>query len=118
MFVMTGMEDGRLMKMNRTFSHTHNVTYLSDHGESKISSSLLYHDRFGHINYHNLCLMRNNGIFGLLIIPIKRKQCDACILGKCNKQPFHISTSRACRRLCNPMHVPSDLCNPMHSDSF
>jgi hypothetical protein len=46
-------------------------------------------------------------------IPRKLKQCDACILGKHNKQPFHNSTSRACRRLelihsylCDPMSIP------------
>ena len=47
-------------------------------------------------------------------IPRKLKQCDACILGKHSKQPFHDSTFTACRKLelihfdlFGPMHVPS-----------
>jgi transposase InsO family protein len=56
-------------------------------------------------------LLKKNGVPGLPTIPRKWKKCDACILGK---QPFHASTSRACRKLglvhfdlCGPMHVPS-----------
>jgi hypothetical protein len=55
--------------------------------------------------------MRKNGISGLPTIPRKLKQCDAFILGKHNKQPFHESTSRTCRRL-EIIHY--DLCGPMH----
>jgi transposase InsO family protein len=108
------MEDGRLLKLNGTSSHTQNVAYLSHHGEGIMSSNLLWHARFGHINYDNICLLRNSGVYGLPTIPRKLKQCDACILGKYSKQPFHDSTSRACRKLelihsnlCVPMHVPS-----------
>jgi len=84
MLVMTGMEDGRLLKLNGTYAHTHNATYLSDHGEGIMSSSLLWHARFGHINYDSLCILRKNGVYGLPTIPRKLKQCDVCILGKMN----------------------------------
>ena len=94
MLVMTRMEDGILLKLNGTSSHTHNAAYLFGHGEGIISSSLLWHAVFGHINYYSLCLMRKNGISSLPTIPRKLKQCDACILGKHRKQPFHVSTSR------------------------
>jgi transposase InsO family protein/adenylate kinase family enzyme len=114
MVVMTGIEDGRLLKLNGTSSHTHTVAYLSHHDSGIIPSSLLWHARFGHINYDSLRLLRKNGVSGFPTIPRKLKQCDACILGKHNKQPFHDSTSRACRKLelihsdlCGPMHVPS-----------
>jgi len=110
---MTGMEDRRLLKLNGTFSHTQNVAYLSHHGEGKMSSSLLWHARFGHINYDSLHLLRKNGVSGFPTIPRKLKQCDAYILRKHNKQPFHDSTSRACRKIelvhydfCVPIHVP------------
>ena len=65
MFAMTGMEDGRMLKMNGTSSHTHNATYLSNHCEGMMSYSLLWHVIFGHINYDSLHLMRKNGISGL-----------------------------------------------------
>ena len=44
----------------------------------------------------------------------KLSRCDACILGKHNKQPFHDSMSRASRKidllhldLCGPIPIPS-----------
>ena len=54
--------------------------------------------------------MKKNGVIGLPTIPRKLKQCDACILGKHSKQPFHDSHSRAHRKL---ELIHSDLCGPM-----
>jgi len=110
MVVMTGMEDGTLLKLKGTSTHKQNVAYLSHHDVGIIPYSLLWHARFGHINYDSLCLSRKNDAFGLATISRKLKQCDACILGKHNKQPFHDSTSRACRKL---ELIHSDLCGPM-----
>jgi hypothetical protein len=70
MVFMTIMEDGRLMKLKRTSACTH-VAYLSHHDASIISSSILWHARFGNINYDSLCLLRKNGVSGLPIIPRK-----------------------------------------------
>jgi len=113
MVVMIRIEDGRLLNLNGISSHTHTVAYLSHHDSGIISSSLLWHARFGHINYESLCLLRKNGVSGLPTIP-RIKQCDACIIGKHDKQLFHDSTSTTCRKielihskLCIPMHVPS-----------
>jgi hypothetical protein len=113
MVVMIGMEDAILLKLKGTFAYTQNVACLSHHCEGIMSSSLLWHARFSHINYEGLCLLRKNGVSGLPTIPRKLKQCDACILGKHRKQPFHDSTSRSCRKLESihydlrgPMHVP------------
>ena len=57
--------------------------------------------------------MNKNGVTSLPTIPRTLKQCDACILGKHNKQCFHDSHSRAHKKiefihsnLCGPMHVP------------
>jgi transposase InsO family protein len=114
MVVMTGVEDERLLKLKGTSVHAHNYAYLSHHDEGTFPSSLLWHAIFGHINYDNLHLLKKNGVSGFPTIPRKLKQCDACILGKHSKQPFHDSTSRACRKLglihfdlCGPMPVPS-----------
>jgi hypothetical protein len=113
MFIMTEIEDRRLLKLNETSSHTHTVAYLSQHDLAIIPSILLSHARFGHINYDGFCLLRKNGLSSLFVVPRKLKQCDACILGKHNKQPFHDFTSRACRKLeliyshlCCPMPLP------------
>jgi hypothetical protein len=114
MVVMTRVEDGRLLKLKGTSAHAQNFAYLSHHNEGTMPSSLLWHARFGHINYDNLHLLKKNGVSGFPTIPRNLKQCDACILGKHRKQPFHDSTSRACRKLglihsdlCGPMPVPS-----------
>jgi hypothetical protein len=93
--------------------HIHIVAYLSHHDSGIRPSSLLWHATFGHINYESLCLLKNNGVYGMSTISRKLKQCVACILGNHRKQPFHDSTSRACRKLelvhfdlCGPMYVP------------
>jgi hypothetical protein len=113
MVVMTRIEDGSLLKLNGTASHAHTVAYLSHHDSGIIPSSLLWHARFGHINYDKLCLLRKNGVSSLPTIPRTVKQCDACIIGKRDKQLFHDSTSITCRKielthskLCIPMPVP------------
>jgi hypothetical protein len=107
---MTGMEDGRLLKLKRTSSHAKNASYLSHNNECIKPSSLLLHARFDHINDDSLLVLKKNGVSSLPTIPRKLKQCDACILGKHNKQPFHDYTSRACRKL---ELIHSDLCGPM-----
>jgi hypothetical protein len=109
MVFMTGMEDGRPLKHKGTSTHTQNVAYLSHHDVGIIPSSLLWHAIFGHINYDNLRLLRKNGVSSFPTIPRKLKQCDVCIFGNHNKQPFHDSTSKACRKL---ELVHSDLCGP------
>ena len=79
-----------------------------------MSSSSLWHARFGHLNYNSLRLLRKNGVFGLPTIPKEKNKCDACILGKHSKLPFHESNFRASRKL---ELVHSDLCGPMPTPS-
>jgi hypothetical protein len=69
MLVMNGMEDGRFLKLNGTCDHTQIVAYLSHHDSCIIPSSLLWHAKFGHINYESLHLLRKNGVSGLPTIP-------------------------------------------------
>jgi len=83
--VMRGIEEERLLKLQGTFAHAQHFSYISHHEEGTLPSSLLWHARFGHLNYDNLCLLKKNGVVGLPTIPRKHKQCDACILGKHNK---------------------------------
>jgi len=59
--------------------------------------------------------MKHKGIKGLPTIQRQLSQCDACILGKHSKQPFHDSMYRASRKLglihselCGAMLVPSE----------
>jgi hypothetical protein len=101
------------LKLDGTSSHTHTSIEFSHHDSGIIPSSLLWHVIFGHISYDIICLLRKNGVSSFPTISRKLKQCDACILGKHNKRPFHDYTSRACTKLelihydlCGPILVP------------
>jgi hypothetical protein len=63
MVVMTRVEDERLLKLKGTSIHAQHSAYLSHHSEGTFPSSLLWHARFGHINYNNLRLMKKNDFF-------------------------------------------------------
>jgi len=108
--VMRGIEEERLLKLQGTSARTQHFSYNSHYEEGTFPSSLLWHARFGHLNYDSLRLLKKNGVAGLPTIPRKLKQCDACILGKHSKQSFHDSHSRARRKL---ELIHSDLCGPM-----
>ena len=79
--VMNWVEDNALLKLNGTSSNSQNYANLAQHN-SKLSSNLLIHTRFGHINYDILIIMKQKGVQGLPTIPRQLSQCDACILGK------------------------------------
>ena len=110
MIMVTSVEDGLLLKLKGTSAYAHNFAYHAPQNECTLSSSLLWHAIFGHINYDSLHLLKKNGVFGFPTIPRKLKQCDVCILGKHSKQSFYDSTSRACRKLGL---IHSDLCGPI-----
>ena len=55
--------------------------------------------------------MKKKGIKGLPTVPRNIIPCDACIIRKHCKQPFHSSSFRASRKLGL---IHSNLCGPMH----
>jgi hypothetical protein len=69
MIIMTGWEDGKLLKLKGTYEHAHNFSYLSHHDKGTLSSSLLWHARFGHVNCDSLCMLKKNGVSSLPTIP-------------------------------------------------
>jgi hypothetical protein len=54
MVVMIGWEDDKLLKLKGTYAWAQNSTYLSHYDEATLSSSLLWHARFRHVNYDSL----------------------------------------------------------------
>ena len=111
--VITRLEDEKNLKLNGTSSNSHNSANLAQHNDN-LSPILLCNARFGHINYDSIKIMKQKGVQGSLTIPRQLSQCDACILGKHSKQPFHDSMFRASRKvglihsyLCGPMLLPS-----------
>jgi hypothetical protein len=114
MVIMTTWEDGVLLKLKGTSAQAQNFAYLSHHDEGTSSSSLLWHVRFGYINYDIIHMLNKNGVYVISTIPRNLQQCESCILSKHNKQHFYDSTSRAHRKielihsnLCVPMPIPS-----------
>ena len=71
--IMIGYEDGKLVKLKDSSARFQNYAYLSQHGEGNFSSSLLWHARFGHLNYNSLRLLRKNGVFGFPTIPKEKR---------------------------------------------
>jgi len=92
---MNDVEEGKLLKLNGTSSNNffESSPFLVQQSDT-LSPSLLWHAPFGHINYGNIRIMKNQGINGLSTIPRKITCCDACILGKHCKQPSHSSSFR------------------------
>lgn len=85
MVVMIRSEGEKLLKLKGTYAFAQNFAYLSHH-EGTLSFNLLCHAIFGHINYDSLQMLKKNGVSSFPTIPRKLKKCDACILGKHNKQ--------------------------------
>ena len=83
--VMRGIEEERLLKLQGTSARAQHFSYNAHHEEGTPPSSLLWHDRFGHLNYDSLRLLKKNVVAGLPTISRKLKQCDAYILGKHRK---------------------------------
>jgi len=72
-------------RRNTSIVRAQKISCSSHYDEGKLLSSLLWHCRFGHLNFDNLCLLNKNGVTGLPTIPRKLKPCDSFILGKHNK---------------------------------
>ena len=111
---MIGYENAKLLKLKGSFARTHNSSYLSQHEEDTFSSSLLWNVRYRHIKYIHLHLLKNIWFYGFPTIPKKFYQCDACIIGRHSKQPFHEPKFRAC---INLELMDYDMCVLVHFSS-
>lgn len=111
-FIMNIVEEVMILKLNDTsfIINSHDSSILLSQLSDTLSSILLWHARFGRINYNNIIIMRQQGIKVLPTIPRKITPCDACILGKQSKHPFHSSSFRASIKLGL---IHSDLCGTM-----
>ena len=80
--VMTGGEDEKLLKLNGGAAKSRNFAYLTHQEKGTLSSSILWHARFGHLNFDDLHLLKKRGFLGLPTIPRNIEPCEACVLGK------------------------------------
>lgn len=107
--VMFGLEDEKLLKLKSTSIRSKFFAFLAYQDKGTLPSSHLWHARFGHLNFDELHLLKQNGFFGLPIIPRNVEAYATCVLGKHCKQPFLYSQWRASRKL---ELIHSDICGP------
>jgi transposase InsO family protein len=77
----------------------------------------LWHERFGHLNYHSLQQLCNQQmVTGLPLVSCRDGVCVGCVLGKHHQDSFD---KRASWHTSGPLQlVHSDLCGPLSSPSF
>ncbi|KMQ90788.1 cysteine-rich rlk receptor-like protein kinase 8 protein [Lasius niger] len=80
-------------------------------------NAMTWHRCLGHINYNDLCKMRNGLVDGIKFTNADEdiKQCEACMKAKQTRLPFQPSDKRAGNTL-DIIH--SDLCGPMETPSI
>lgn len=85
---------------------------------SQMDNGMLWHRKLGHVNYADLCKMRNGLVDGVDFgnqYEVEIKNCEVCKEGKQTRQPFQRSVNR-CDNILDLIH--SDLNGPMQNKSI
>lgn len=83
------------------------------------NEAMLWHRRLGHLNYKDLCKMRDGVVSGMKFAntnEITLKNCEVCCQGKQTRFPFSASSNQRAENLIELIH--SDLCGPMQNVSI
>lgn len=93
------------------------IECLLSPGSSTTVSAIDWHRRLGHINYSDLCKMRDGIVDGVKFADgeTSLRNCEACQKGKQSRQPFKSSGTKSSDIL---ELVHSDLCGPMENASI
>lgn len=75
----------------------------------------VWHRRLGHLNIHNLKLLKNGLVTGMQFKESKMENCSVCAMGKQTRLPFPKSGNRASGVL---ELVHTDICGPMEEKSI
>ena len=79
--VMTGYEDGKLLRMRGTIIPRH--FDFAGAMTTRISPIRLWHVRYGHLNFDSISQLQKQGMVkGLLTLKKENAKCEACIYGK------------------------------------
>ena len=82
-----------------------------------ITTEELWHQRYGHINHHDLMLLQNKFMVeGLPVIKNVHLECSACALGKQHRDAFPIHQEKKQTDLLELIHT--DVCGPMQTRSL
>jgi transposase InsO family protein len=77
----------------------------------------LWHQRYGHINHHDLILLQKNSMVeGLPVIKNVHLECSACALGKQHRDAFPVHQEKRHTDLLELIHT--DVCGPMQTKSL
>ena len=93
--------------------HTSLVCWLAKSGEEQ----WLWHARYGHISFHALRALAQNGmVSGLPIIEHSERVCDICLVSKQRRNPFPAEASYRANEALQLLH--GDLCGPISPATF
>ena len=82
------------------------------------SSLAVWHCRLGHLNYTYVNQLKNKEMVDGMNYDAdtqSQKECEACVLGKMEKKPFHKQSQHRASRPYEIVH--SDVCGPMQVES-
>ena len=104
--VMTGYEDGKLLRMKGTVIP---INYdFAGAASTDISLIRLWHVRYGHLNFESLSQLQKQGMVKELpTFKRENEKCEACIYGKQHRETFPTSSWRVNKNL---QLVHSDIC--------
>lgn len=82
------------------------------------NKALMWHRRLGHLNYSDMCRMRDGAVDGINFIGGENqvRNCQVCCEGKQTRKPFGHSDNQRAEGILNLIH--SDLCGPMETTSI
>jgi hypothetical protein len=94
--LMTGYEDGKLLRMKGTVIPRHSD--FPGAVSTCISPIRLWHVRYGHLNFEILSQFQKQGMVkGLTTFKKENTKCESCIYGKQSRESFPTSSWRANR---------------------
>jgi transposase InsO family protein len=107
-----------ILKVNRagglyTIEIKHNRCYAAVN-----ANALLWHQRYGHLNYASLMDMVNKGLVrGMDKIDVtKNTSCKTCMISKVHVQPFPQASESRAQELLELVHT--DVCGPFETQSI
>jgi hypothetical protein len=109
--IMTGYEDGKLLRMNGK------VIQIKEEVATTINSEMysfrLWHFLFGHLNFNNLLKLKSQDLVkGFPTFKKANSKCEACIFGNQKREAF-ITISWRVTKYLELIH--NDICGPMES---
>ena len=102
--VAMGVRAGGLYKLDVTSKEHHALI------SATMPTKSLWHQRYGHINHHDLLLLqKQNMVDGLPMLKNENVACEGCALGKMHKDEFPSNPGRKKRDVLDLVHFV-DLC--------